>query len=53
MSVPNSCSFNGCDSDALSLVDDNGETDPTRYRFEEYECENGHKNVLVLEGEPA
>lgn len=51
MSVPDSCSVNGCDSTALSLIDDNGETDPRRDRFEIYECENGHQQTLLLEAE--
>lgn len=48
MSAPNTCDT--CGTNAMALVQDNGVTDPCRARVETYECENGHKNVLFLEG---
>lgn len=47
--LPHSCPVAGCDSTALVIVNDNGETDPSNLRTETYECEYGHENVLILE----
>jgi len=33
---------------AVSMVDDNGVTDPEKQRIEEYECEYGHTFTEVL-----
>jgi hypothetical protein len=47
--MPSTCNRDDCNG-AVSLVDDNGATDPSQDRWEQYECEYGHTFSIVLEG---
>lgn len=47
--MPTTCNRETCNG-AVTLVDDNGATDPTVDRHETYECEFGHRFSIVLEG---
>jgi hypothetical protein len=47
--MPRTCTRDGCNA-AVSLVDDNGVTDPRMDRLETYECEYGHEFTVRLEG---
>jgi hypothetical protein len=47
--MPRTCNRDACDC-AVTIVDDNGVTDPAKDRWEEYECAAGHRFSIVLEG---
>lgn len=47
--MPTTCTRDNCNG-AVSLVDDNGVTDPTMDRWEQYECEYGHTFSITLAG---
>jgi hypothetical protein len=47
--MPRTCNRGDCDC-AVTIVDDNGVTDPTRDRVETYECARGHEFTITLEG---
>lgn len=42
------CTKPDCDC-AVTIVDDNGATDPTETRVETYECARGHRFTTTLE----
>jgi len=42
------CNKPNCDC-AVTIISDNGVTDPTQTRVEEYECARGHQFTEVLE----
>jgi len=47
--MPLTCNRGDCNC-AVTLVDDNGATDPRNDRLETYECEDGHRFTVHLEG---
>ena len=49
--MPRTCKYDGCNG-AVKITDDNGVTDPTKDRWELYECEFGHEFSVTLAGRP-
>lgn len=47
--MPRTCNYDGCNG-AVTMIDSNGATDPTRDRIETYECEFGHEFTVTLAG---
>lgn len=47
--MPRTCTHDRCDA-AVTLIDDNGATDPRQDRLEVYECADGHEFTVLLEG---
>jgi hypothetical protein len=48
--MPRACNYSDCNA-AVTLIDDNGITDPSMDRIETYECERGHQFRVTLKGE--
>jgi hypothetical protein len=51
--MPRTCNHYGCESTAIKIVDSNGVTDPSKDRWEQYECEYGHTFSVTLRGTEA
>lgn len=49
--MPRTCNYDGC-TGATKIIDDNGVTDPTKDRWELYQCEFGHEFSITLAGRP-
>lgn len=49
--MPRTCMRHGCNG-AVTIIDDNGATDPSEDRWELYECEYGHQFSVTLAGAP-
>lgn len=51
--MPRTCNHTGGCDGAVKLIDDNGVTDPSKDRWEQYECEYGHTFSVTLPGTEA